>query len=140
MLYEFLDHTADIKFRAYGKDMNEAYANAALALSAILKNPDEVQGKVEKELETSAEDPKALLYDWLEELLILRDTDRFILHEVEVEITKRESEAWYLKAKMWGDILENYSELGTDVKAITYHDMEVKEEPNQWMVQVVVDI
>ena len=135
MLYEFLPHTADVKFRAYGKSLEEAFSNAALALTSIIVEPEKVEGKVEKVIEVSAEDDKALLYDFLEQFLVLLDTDEFVMHEVkEISI-----EDLKLKAKVTGDNVNNYKP-ETHIKAITYQEMEIQEEDGKFMVQVVPDL
>ena len=46
--YEFLEHTADVKFRAYGKTLEEAFSNAALATSAVMTDVKKIKGKIEK--------------------------------------------------------------------------------------------
>ena len=80
--YKFLPHTADVKFRAYGKSLEEAFSNAALALTSVITDPSKVEAKVEKKISVSSEDEKALLYDFLEQFLILLDSEGFLLNSV----------------------------------------------------------
>ncbi len=134
--YEFLPHTADVKFRAYGKTMEEAFSNAALALTKVITDPSKVEAMVEKKIEVSSEDEKALLYDFLEQFLILLDSESFLLNSIkEIKI-----EGNSLKAVVVGDTeLEKY-ETGTHIKAVTYQEMEIKKEKGQYMLQVVLDL
>ncbi|MEE9525154.1 MAG: archease [Candidatus Woesearchaeota archaeon] len=133
--YEFLPHTADVKFRAYGKTMEEAFSNAALALAKIITD-DKVEENIEKEISVEAEDEKALLYDFLEQFLILIDSENFLLSKVkELKI-----DGLKLKAKIVGDTELDKYEINTHIKAITYQEMEINKEKDKYMVQVIPDL
>ncbi|MFH1409927.1 MAG: archease [Nanoarchaeota archaeon] len=134
MKFRFLDHTADIMFQAFGKTREEAFANAALATTRIITEAH-IHPKKEKTIEVKGRDEKQLLYNWLEEFVILLNTEQFILSEV----TKIIFEGNTIKAMVKGDDSSNY-QLEEDIKAITYYDMEISEENGKWTVQVVVDI
>jgi len=134
--YEFFDHTADTKFRAYGKNIEEQFSNAALALIAVMFDPEKIQEKITKSISIKGSDLKSLLYNFLEELLYLIDTESFIVHKVTGikigEINKKH----ILTATLIGDkISDKYENIGS-VKAVTYEEMEIKE----GYVQVVLDI
>ncbi|MBL7147703.1 MAG: archease [Nanoarchaeota archaeon] len=134
MKYKFLEHTADAKFQAFGKSLEEAFSNAALAMVSIMIDPSKVKGKIKKEFTVEGSDKKSLLYQFLEEILFLLDTEGFVLNKVEkLEISKNK-----VKAVLVGDKISNKYKLSGDVKAVTYNDMEIKEKP--FMVQVVVDL
>ena len=139
MKYEFLPHTADVKFRAYGNTLEEAFSNAALALTDIIVDPESVKAKVRKTIEVESEDEKALLYDFLEQFLILLDIEGFLLHKVEkLEIKKNDK--FHLQATVVGDNKPESYETKTHVKAITYQEMEIKKQNNKYIIQVVPDI
>ena len=74
MKYEFLEHTADTKFKSYGNDLNEVFENAALAFTEVITDPESVKKEVKKEFTVQAEDLKSLLYDFLEELLVMHES------------------------------------------------------------------
>lgn len=135
--YEFFEHTADSKFRAYGESLEECFSNAAEAMCSIMYKTEDIKPKKQKDIEVAGTDLKSLLYNFLEEIIVLLDTDSLLInHVAELEITKNEK--YYLKAKLFGDIYsEEYSTHG-DVKAITYNEMEINKNP--LFVQVVVDI
>ena len=80
--FEFLQHTADAMFRAYGDSIEEKFSNAALAMFSIMIDTETVDAKTEKQVEAEGDDLKSLLYRWLEELLFLLDTEFFILNSV----------------------------------------------------------
>ncbi|MBL7051575.1 MAG: archease [Nanoarchaeota archaeon] len=133
--YEFLEHTADEKFRAYGKTLEEAFINAALATAKIMTD-DKVKPVIEKKIEIKVNTKQKLLYQFLEELLFYVDTEGFILSEVrDIEI----KDAFTLTATFLGDSAENY-EIKAHIKAVTYNDMFIKEEEKLVTIQVVHDL
>ena len=132
MKYKFLEHTADAKFQAFGKTLEEKFANAALAMFSIMVDTKKVKPLIEKKINIKGEDKKSLLYNFLEELLFLLDTKSFLLNKVK----KIKIENNSLKAIVVGDsVKEEYKLLG-EVKAVTYNDMEI----TNTFVQVVVDL
>ena len=136
MKYKFFEHTADAKFQAYGKTLEEAFKNAALALFSVLTEYEKVKPKVEEKITVKGTDKKSLLYNFLEELLFLVDTKGFLLKEVrEMEI-----DGLKLDAVLIGDSDIGKYSIDSDVKAITYNEMEISEQKGRCMVQVVVDI
>ena len=76
--FEFLEHTADVYIRAHGKTMEEAYENAALAMFEVMTDTDKIAQMQEETLEVEAEDQYALLYNWLEALLVKFETENML--------------------------------------------------------------
>ena len=138
--FEFLEHTADAKFQAYGKSMEEAFSNAALAMFSIITDTKKIKKNIKKGIESKGHDLKSLLYNFLEELLFLIDTEHFLLNHIEeLTIHKKEKE-YFLEAIVVGDRYSKQYKTTGDIKAVTYNEMEIKEEKGKVMVQVVVDI
>jgi len=131
--FKFLEHTADAKFQAYGKTLDKAFENAALAMFNVM-----YKGKVKKtgkyKIKVKGSDKESLLYNFLEELLFLLDTKSFFLSSAKVKITDN-----MLEAEVSGDSAKNYKVM-TDVKAVTYNEMFIKHEKDMWICQVVVDV
>ena len=136
MKFEYFEHTADVKFRSYGKDLQEAFANAAYALTNIITDYEKIEKKIEQSFSIEAEDEKALLYDFLEQFLILFDSENFVLKE----ITEIKIENLKLSVKFTGDNELKKYDIHTHVKAITYHEMEIIEEQGKVTIQAVPDI
>jgi SHS2 domain-containing protein len=138
--YIFLPHTADTKFRAFGKTLAETFSNAALALTEVVVDPKKVKPIIKKIIEINSEDEKSLLYDFLEQFLILMDTDGFLLNKINnIEIKKMKNN-FKLTADFIGDIDIQKYQPKTAIKAVTYQEMEIKTEKNKCMVQVVLDL
>ncbi|HDK42597.1 MAG TPA: archease [Candidatus Pacearchaeota archaeon] len=122
--YIFLPHTADVKFQASGKTIEEAFENSALALKERMCNA-KIKAKIEKKIEISGRDFENLLYNFLEEFLYLLDAEDFITSKIKsIKISK-----FKLKAIVVGDKASNYK-FSNDVKAITYNEMFVKNTKN----------
>jgi SHS2 domain-containing protein len=140
MRFEWVEHPSDIGFRAYGRDLAEAFENAALALFEVMVDTSRVEPREEVEVELEAEDEKALLHDWLGRLLYLRDAEDLLLSDFRVEI-REEGGRWRLKGKARGERFDpSRHPERTAVKAVTYHLMEVGMVGGRVMVQAVVDI
>ncbi len=135
--FEFLEHTADVMFRAYGYSLEKLFANAAKATFHAMYE-GKVKERIVKEISVEGTDMENLLYNFLEELLFLFDTENFFLARAEINIEKSEDK-YKLKAKVYGDDATHYK-IALDVKAVTYHDMIVKETDDGWMCQVVLDV
>jgi SHS2 domain-containing protein len=135
MKFKFLPHTADIKFRAYGKNINELFENSAEAMVKAMY-PGKIKQNKKISIKAKGKDIEALLYNFLEELLIKLDSDNFFMSKSMVKINKNKTA---LTADLFGDNAGNYS-IGLDVKAVTYNSMFVKKINNKWVAQVVVDV
>ena len=138
MKYKFLEHTADVKFQAYGKSLEEAFVNSVLALKATILMKAEnikVKEKIIKQVKVQGKDYEALLYNFLEEFLFLLDSEGFLL----AKINKIKIKNNKLEAEISGDKASNYK-FTNDVKAVTYNEMFVKKEKSGWTTQVVLDV
>lgn len=138
MRYEYLSHTAEAKFAAYGKTLEEAFCSAALALENIMVKTATVKVVNKKLFSVKAKNVQALLYDFLQQLLILFDSEGFVLHTVDVKIVEQEG-MYTLTATLSGDKANKY-EILSGVKSVTYHEMEIVEDKKEWKIVVVVDV
>ncbi|MCK4550749.1 MAG: archease, partial [Candidatus Aenigmarchaeota archaeon] len=77
--FEYLEHTADAKFKAYGKSLEEAFSNAALAVFNIMVDTKKVEPKIKKEIEITGKNKETILFDFIDELLFFLDAENFIL-------------------------------------------------------------
>jgi len=119
--YEFLEHTADVTFKAYGRDLNELFENAAEALEDTVVIVDEVASGEILTIEMSSDSYENLLYDWLSELLITFEVERFAVKKYFVSIV-----GFSLTADCLGERLDlNRRRLNAEVKAVTYHNLAV---------------
>lgn len=136
MKYEYFQTTADMGFNAYGKNLNEAFENAALAMFNIITDTDNVEPKSEITFEITSEDEVSLLYDYLEELLFHHEIDFMLFSKFNVEI----DDNLHLKATISGEEINwDRHERKTEIKAITFHKMQVKKTDNV-KLRAIVDL
>lgn len=139
--FDWIEHPSDVGFRAYGRDLAEAFENAALALFEVMVDTTQVMPGEEIEIEIEAEDERALLYEWLEKLLYHHDSKGLLMSRFDVEELSPSHGGFSLKAKTWGERFDPVRHsTRTAVKAITYHLMEIKRKPGMCSVQAVVDV
>lgn len=134
--FEYFEVTADIGFKAYGESLNEAFENAGLAIFNIISNTDDINPTREMSFEITSEDNVSLLYDYLEELLFYHEVEFMLFSEFHVEI----DENLHLKATIKGESIDwDKHERKTEIKAITFHKMEVRMTDHAEL-QAIVDL
>jgi len=132
--FKFLEHTADIKFQAFGKTLVEAFKNSALAMTKAMTD-DKVKSKITKKIKTQGKDNENLLYNFLEDILVLVDSENFIIAEIK-KINIKDNK---INAELRGDTVNKY-DVKNHIKSVTYNEMFVKKEKGKWAIQVVVDV
>lgn len=135
MKFKFLEHTADVKFQAFGKSIEEVFENSSLALKEEICGKIKIKEKKEKTIKVKGKDFESLLYNFLEEILYILDAEDFLISKIK----KLKIENFKLTAEIMGDKASNYK-FTNEVKAATYNDMFVKKEKNKWISQVVLDV
>ena len=134
--YEYFEVTADIGFKSYGNDLNEAFENAGLAMFNIITDTDGVVPEREISFEITSEDDVSLLYDYLEELLFFHEIEFMLFSEFHVQI----DDNLHLKATIKGEGIDwDKHERKTEIKAITFHKMDVRK-TDHVELQAIVDL
>jgi SHS2 domain-containing protein len=137
--YEFIEHTADIIVKAYGDSLEEAFAAAATALFDILTGEAPREKREKVTFEVTSVDREGLLVGFLSRLIALHEIERLVFADFEVSFV----DTTKLKAEAWG---EKFSDAkhggGLNVKAVSYHMMEIFEGQGQQpsYVQVLFDV
>jgi SHS2 domain-containing protein len=136
--FEYLEHTADIKFRAYGKNPEEMLSNAALALMNSMIDTATIQVNDSWKVELSGPDLMHLAYDWLSELIFLSETEFAVFSTFDVRL--RQSSQWHLQAAIGGEKIDlSKHAFDNEIKAVTLHEFEVRLN-DHWCIQVVLDV
>ncbi len=139
--FVFLEHTADAFIAAYGSSLEEAFENAALAMFEVMTDTDKVNAQIKETVEVEAEDEYALLYSWLEALLVKFEVTGLLFSKFEVHKIKDDKEKFKLEATIWGeefDSARHPQKVG--VKAATYHQMEIIKEIEKVTLIFLLDI
>lgn len=131
--YKILEHPSDLKIRAFGKTKEALFSNLlkGMFLGAGAKTED--QKPVPRKIKIKSSDEPSLLVDFLSEALAQSDINNEVYFEVEFKnLTETE-----LKAEIFGQPIKK---LGLEIKAVTYHGLEIKEKSGGWEATVLFDI
>lgn len=135
--YEFIEHTADIGLKVYGKNKQELFINSALGLCDTIADVEKVESKKEEKIKVEAENIEELLVGWLSELLFKFDVDNMLYSKFEIEHLKDN----FVSARIYGEKADfDKHNLKTEIKAITYHGLEIRKEDGMWIVKIIFDI
>jgi len=135
--WEHFEHQADIGLRGFGPTLAEAFAQIALALTAVITELRAVRPGQPVDIRCSAPDVESLLVDWLNALIYEMATRRMLFSRFEVRV-----ESSILQAVAWGEKIQpDRHRPAVEVKAVTYHALAVTpQSEGGWMVQCVVDV
>lgn len=139
MAHRFLENIthADIAFEATGKTLSALFKSAAKAVIETMANPKTVKPVRKFEFIKKEDNVERLLFEFLEEIVYLKDKEAAVFHEITVTVNEKTLE---LKAKLTGDTVNpEKQELHQDVKAVTMHNYKV-EKKNGWKTTIVLDI
>ena len=135
--FHFIDHTGDVGVVVFGNSLKELFINAAESLFHILTELENIQEIKSKKVSLQAYSLEELIVDWLNEFIFLFDTQSLLFRRFEIEKLNNCS----LEATVWG---EEYEEgrhpIKTLVKAVTFHQLEIKEENGNWKAQIIFDL
>ncbi|CAL8144310.1 unnamed protein product [Orchesella dallaii] len=138
--YEYLDHTADVQIHAWGENLGEAFEQCAMGMFAYITDMERVDNFGTEQIEASGHDMLSLLYGFLDEWLFLFNAEPYFVAR-KINITSFDRENFKISAIGYGETfdLRKHTQ-GTEVKAITYSNMQFHEKDNYAEVFVIIDI
>ena len=137
MHYTLLDHTADLKIRITGKDPADLFKNAGLALFDLIVDPQTVTPEKEIAIRVGGADRADLMVNYLRELLYLWTGDENLINMIDIgDISESDLDARIAV----GRYIPGRHEIAHEIKAVTYHQIEVSRTPKGWQATVVLDI
>jgi len=132
--------TAEAAFEAYGKNLDEVFANSALAIAETMTDSAKIKPKIKKSIRLVNSDLNTLLVDFLNEIVRMTDTDNLFFSKFKTKITDAGG-TWILQAVLAGEkINPKKHELRADIKAVTWHMFELKKGRTGWTARVVLDV
>jgi SHS2 domain-containing protein len=135
--FKVLDHTADIGLIVYGENLKALFENAGEAFFHLVTDLRKVRSRTERRIEIQGEILERLMVDWLTELLYLHDVENLLFKKFKVESIGEAG----LKAMVKGEpFQEGVHVIKTEVKAVTYHRIEVRKENRGWRAQIIFDL
>lgn len=140
MKFRFLDTiTADAGFVAYGKDARELLENSSIALFSLMCDVKQVRAKEKREIRLSRSNLGELLFDYLNELIFLKDKDAILLSSFDINVHKNSTYNLFVQA--YGQKINSLRHnLLVDIKAVTKHIFRIEKEKGIYKATVVVDI
>jgi SHS2 domain-containing protein len=136
--YDLVDVTADVAVRARGSSLGQLFANAAWGMFDLICDSATVEPLRAWEVQVEAEDLEGLMVDLLTDMLVLFETEGMLASEVEADVASTEGH-WRAVAKVRGEPYDGERhQLLHDIKAVTYHTLEVR--PEEGWARVLFDI
>ena len=135
--YRLIDHTADFGLQVFGSDSQELFSNAALALFDVITEMDVLKGRNSCNITASGEDWPDLMINWLREVLYLWNGKEMLVKSVQILSLSENN----ISAKIYFDAyMPDRHIIKTEIKAVTYHQIQVKSSPSGWKAQIIFDI
>ena len=139
--FKILEHTADEYLVAYGSNLEEAFENAAFAVTEVMTDTSKIDPREKDVIGVEAKDRLSLFYLWIEKILIKFEADGKLYSKFDVSKIERSGKAFNLKATVWGESYDpNKHPSRTGVKAITYHRMEILKRKDGVAIKFLLDI
>lgn len=137
MGYELLNHTGDMGIRVWADDLEGLFCEAARALFDIITDLERVEVHLERQANVEGMGQEELMVAWLNELLYLHEVEVLLFRDFAVT----EIAGGRLRGVAKGEgFQEGRHVMKTSIKAVTYHQLEIKEVEGRWQGQVIFDI
>lgn len=146
-MYSYLDGltSADVAFEASGETVEEMFSEAGIALLGVMvRDPSKIEHKKKTKIKKKAENIEKLLFDFLDELIFLKDAKQMFYSKFDININeKKENEKTILEldAVAYGErINPKKHDIVIDAKAVTMHHFKVQKTDKGWKCQVIIDV
>jgi len=135
--YTLLDHTADLRIRVSGTDPADLYKNAGLALFDLINRSDRLDSREVIEIDVSGDDLADLMVNYLRELLYLWTGNEKLVKMIDILQISDTA----VSARVITDRYQpQHHAILHDIKAVTYHQIEVSRTADGWQATVVFDV
>lgn len=138
--FRYLDHVTDAIIEAYGSSLDEAFENSAKGLVNTMIDLEQITPDQEYEIVAKGYDVKSLLYDWLEKVMLGLLIDNMALSDFKVKISENNGN-YFLKGIAKGEVLDlKKHHYKMEIKAVTYHEMEIKQTEDIITTRFLLDL
>ena len=138
MSYKTLEHATDAIIEVTAKNLKEAFQIAGISVIDTILDSSKVDENDSRKLVVKGKDLKYLLYNWLEEIIILTITDGFAGKRIVIDILKNEN--YEIRAEVFGEMINlKKHEFKVEIKSPTFHEMEI-EENNKVRMKYLLDL
>jgi len=135
--YKLIDHTADFGIHVFGSDPKALFANAAYAMFDMLTEINLLKGTGSTDLQVTGDDWPDLMVNWLRELLYFWNGKELLVKKVQI-LSLSETE---LSANIEFEPFDpDRHEIKIEIKAVTYHQIQVAGGPEGWEAKIIFDV
>ncbi len=135
--FETIDHTADFGIRVTAPDLPGLFKEAGIAMMASMVDLQRIDADQRQTVDVTGADWPDLMVNWLRELLYMFNGEEFLVRDIEIQRLAEFS----LTAEVAGTAFDpDRHRIETEIKAVTYHDIEVTQIADGWSAQVIFDI
>lgn len=131
--FQEIDHTADRAFRVTGRDMASLLENAALALRSLDAPRSARKPSATRQIEVQGADRESLLVNWLNEILYLEQVHQLVCEDFHIDEVN--NDRLCARVKTW-----ECDRSETHIKAVTFHNLKIRESAGGLEAEVVVDV
>ncbi|HDI78444.1 MAG TPA: archease [Desulfobacteraceae bacterium] len=135
--YQLIDHTADLGVEVYGADLRSLFKNAALVLFELILSGQSPESAKPIEISLEAIDLPDLMVRWLSELLYIFEGEKRVVKDVEVVDIQDKN----LYAQIYTiPYRDKYFQIENEIKAVTYHQLEIGRQDKRWYARIIFDL
>jgi SHS2 domain-containing protein len=135
--FRFISHTADLGVIIFGKTLPELFQNAAESFFSIVTELEDIRENEIRHFSLNAPNLEELLVAWLNEFLFLFETEMLLFRRFEIKDLTENN----LKATAWGEkYIEGRHPIKRVIKAVTFHQLQIREKNGHWQTQIIFDL
>jgi SHS2 domain-containing protein len=138
--FRYLEHVTDAYIEAYGDSMEEAFSYAAKGTVNVMFEIKDIQGTSKVDFRIEGVDYYELLFNWLERVHLFITIDNQVISNFELKISKLDSKFQLTGSGMAETIDITKHGYKIEIKGITYHEMEILQQGNQYKVKFILDL
>jgi SHS2 domain-containing protein len=137
--FRYLEHMTDAVIEAYGATLEESFEFAGKGLCDTMVDLKTVRPTTEVKISASGHDIYSLLFDWLDKVMLLLVADGMVMSEFKVKISR--NGGYLLDGIARGEKLDlNRHKYKVEIKAVTYHEMQIREDSTGATVRFLLDL
>jgi len=137
MKYKIIDHTADFGLHVFGTDPQDLFANAARAMFELITDPQTVNATQSLTVTVEGVDWPDLMVNWLRELLYLWAGRQLLVGAIDIQQASDKKITAIIAADRFDP---QRHPVQTEIKAVTYHEIQVKCESTGWEAKIIFDV
>jgi SHS2 domain-containing protein len=138
---KFTEHTADIGIEVKGATIKELFENSGLGVFRIIANTEKIKSSKQIKIKTEEENLELLLVRFLQEIVYKSETEEIAFKDICVDSIKQVGKSWEATALLKGEPFKTAKEkLRTQIKAVTYHNLNLKKTRTGYQAGVIFDV